>query len=616
MKANPFRSEAQRRLFYALEARGKLPAGTAGRWQAQTHGALPERIGDAARIPPAAVRANLARGLALVRAGRGGAGLRPETVAWAERLATGAPADDAKLRAWGAWLARHGASPREAAARRRDPASPAAVAYLLWGATPGIPYSARRRDPVFAWLAGLAPRTTKRNDARQGAGAASPRVVQVDDEVEGSWGAIVGEALARVYRFDGGGWHEAAIGRWDPTRGRLVFSTPRAVPLAVAARLGADLLADGGAADLARYVAELPTHGFHGDSRDRAPDLAALPPEAERLVRAAARAQCGGARRPSKPTAPVDPASTDAYRKCRERCIVKAFRGAKTEGQQRAAEARCHATCLAQARARHAPRRGWAEPLTPERARAVYLAAARELCGEGEPISTGSACDLALGAIERAPRAPCDAKRIPCPRRLSEATLRSWAREHAMPENGPYETSVDHAMGEHPCCYYHPDTQARLALHARVARDLGPSASARDVERALQRAEAADPRAEVWKACDAAAHMEVQKFGLETGTGQGSGGTFALWRALYHALSKGEDEHARVLYDRINREGAMHGTFEDIRGLDAHFWDEAHREAHETGEPQNIAWAHKMMRAGNVPVKHPRGGGAVQVGGW
>ena len=492
MKANPYRSAAQRRLFYALERRGEIAPGTAARWQSETHGRLPERV---------------------------------------------------------------------------------------------------------------AP---KRNDARAGAVAATgaPRVVQVDDVVEGSWGAIVEGERARLYRFDGENWREAAVGRWHPTRGRLALSEPRAVPPSVAARLDAALLANGGAAALARYVAELPAHGFRGDTRGRAPDPGALPPDAERLVRAAAHAQCGGARRAAKPAASVDPASTDAYRKCRERCIVKAFRGAKTEGQQRAAEARCHAACLAQARARHAPRRGWAEPLTPERAREVYVAAARELCGEGAPIPAGSACDLALGAIESAHRAPCGVKRIPCPRRLSAATLRSWAREHAMPESGPYETSVEHAMGEHPCCYYHPDTQARLALHERITRELGPGASARDVERALRRAEEADPRAGAWKACDAAARMEVKKFELETGTGKGSGGAFALWRALYHALTQGEDEHARVLYDRLQKETTVHGAFEDIRGLDAHFWDEAHLEAHETGEPQNIAWAHRMMRALNIPVKH------------
>ena len=440
-------------------------------------------------------------------------------------------------------------------------------------------------------------------------------MVQVDDALYGSWGALVAAVSggARIYRYDGAAWREAATGRWDRSRGRLALGDSAAIPPPIAAQLDAALLAEGDAASLARYIANLPESGFRGDGRS-APN--ALPPDAERLVRAAAKVQCGGNRRPKPATASVDPASTETYRKCRERCIVKAFRRARTEGQQRAAEAKCHATCLAQARARHAPRRGWAEPLTPERAREVYIAAARELCGDGVPIPAGSACDLALGAIERAPRAPCDTKRLACPRRLTPETLRAWARERSMPEIGPYETSVEHAMGEHPCCYYHPHTQARLALQERVARELGPGASPRDVERAQRRAEAADPLAEAWRACDAAARQEVEAFELETGTGQGSGGEFALWRALYYALVN-NDEYARAIYGKLQETANVHGTFEDMSDpADAHFWDEAHQAAHESGVPQNVAWAHKTMRELGIPVKHPKGGGAVQAGGW
>lgn len=91
---------------------------------------------------PASVRAALRRGLALFAAGHGGKGLRPETVAWARRLARGEPITREKAVKMRAWFARHVAR-AEVAARRRDPSSPASVAYLLWGGRPAIAWSQR-----------------------------------------------------------------------------------------------------------------------------------------------------------------------------------------------------------------------------------------------------------------------------------------------------------------------------------------------------------------------------------------------------------------------------------------------------------------------------------------
>lgn len=102
---------------------------------------------------PASVRRMLRRGLALVAAGRGGKGLRGETVRWAQDLADGLPVTPAKARKMKAWFARHGAAKAESARRMRDAESPAAVAWLLWGGDPSVAY--RRvgwRDPVAAWL--------------------------------------------------------------------------------------------------------------------------------------------------------------------------------------------------------------------------------------------------------------------------------------------------------------------------------------------------------------------------------------------------------------------------------------------------------------------------------
>ena len=106
--------------------------------------------------PPSSVRSAFARGVALYERGYGGAGLRPETVRWARRIAQGEPVTLAKAKLMRAWLLRHGPSAREAARRLEDPTSPAAVAWRLWGATPSIPYARSGwRDPVWVWLKSL-----------------------------------------------------------------------------------------------------------------------------------------------------------------------------------------------------------------------------------------------------------------------------------------------------------------------------------------------------------------------------------------------------------------------------------------------------------------------------
>lgn len=122
------------------------------------------------RTAPAAVRAALREGLALMREGYAGRGLRGETVTWAERLARGEPITEAKARKMRGWFARHGPPTREADARLNT-TSPASVAWLLWGGNPAIPY--RRtgwQDPVAAWLDSLlGPRTTPRRRTRRNA---------------------------------------------------------------------------------------------------------------------------------------------------------------------------------------------------------------------------------------------------------------------------------------------------------------------------------------------------------------------------------------------------------------------------------------------------------------
>lgn len=80
--------------------------------------------------PPEAVREALRRGIELHEQGYSGDGLKPETVAWARRLAAGEAISPEKARAMRAWLARH------AVDRRPDWATdktPGYVAWLLWG---------------------------------------------------------------------------------------------------------------------------------------------------------------------------------------------------------------------------------------------------------------------------------------------------------------------------------------------------------------------------------------------------------------------------------------------------------------------------------------------------
>ncbi len=117
---------------------------------------------------PAAVRSALRKGLLLVRDGYAGKGLRGETVRWAERLADGEPIDYAKAKDMRGWFARHGVARAESAKRMRDPKSPAAVSWLLWGGDPSIHYRVTGwQDPIAPWLHGvLAQFESKRKGRR------------------------------------------------------------------------------------------------------------------------------------------------------------------------------------------------------------------------------------------------------------------------------------------------------------------------------------------------------------------------------------------------------------------------------------------------------------------
>lgn len=104
-------------------------------------------------VVPYWLASRFAHGAALVRAGHGGAGLRPKTVTEARSIARTLSMTPEKFRRMRAWLHRHGVPSKESVARRTNPLSPAAVAWWLWGGDPSIPYARTRwQDPVGAWI--------------------------------------------------------------------------------------------------------------------------------------------------------------------------------------------------------------------------------------------------------------------------------------------------------------------------------------------------------------------------------------------------------------------------------------------------------------------------------
>lgn len=83
--------------------------------------------------PPLAVAVNAAEGLVLFSRGRGGRGLRPDTLRFARKLARREPVTEDEARTARAWFARFAKNGPAARARASNPESPAMVSWLLHG---------------------------------------------------------------------------------------------------------------------------------------------------------------------------------------------------------------------------------------------------------------------------------------------------------------------------------------------------------------------------------------------------------------------------------------------------------------------------------------------------
>lgn len=88
------------------------------------------------KAPPAVLH-NIQRGLKLYKQGKGGKGLKTETVAWAMRLCSNKAITYDRAVEMRAWFARFRYNGPAAKARATNPESPAMVSWLLRGGDAG-----------------------------------------------------------------------------------------------------------------------------------------------------------------------------------------------------------------------------------------------------------------------------------------------------------------------------------------------------------------------------------------------------------------------------------------------------------------------------------------------
>lgn len=566
----PFRSQRQRRYLFAAAARGEIDPSVlqAYRDESPRGVALPERAADVLRAP-AAVRSAFARGLALYDRGKGGTGLRPETVAWARKLARGENVSREKARTMRAWFQRHGAPPVNARARQR-PDSPASVAWLLWGGTPSVRYTRRGwHDPVAAWLSrviayfdaldgrGAGARGAARGSAgrrpsakrnRVGTDVAMPSVdVQVHDAEHGAFYARLSPVGCEVFALVDGAWQKRAACRWNFWANRLEAPAAEVPPRVLRALSHALLHASPDLRQRATPYPEMVEAAFTLDAGDRG-----VPADLSRsgmlAVASAAAAQCDLLPLPGQKAKP--------------------------------ARATLH--------------------------RAVAVAALRETCGDTLGyVTPGSDCDKAMRAMGTGSiRRRCEAKVPECPHRVSPGLLAEW-RGGAMPPVGPYDLDAAHAPGSDPCCMYHPLQQERLALRADLARqhpDVRHESSA--WWEIVRDAESAHPQAAAWARCDKAMQRAAGSL-VVSAEGRGAEGLMVALKGFYEAARRDEAYAARANYGVLQRElGASLPAYDDLAAVDSAFFDIAHRAAHDVGNVGYVKWVHDAMERNGITPYH------------
>ena len=158
---------------YSLEATADDPAALVRIWESEdggweetdlftgrkmsdleAHADVSEPMDDDERAvslkPTAGMAAAAKRGLRLHEEGKSGDGLKPETVARANRLARREEMNPDWVREMNAWFSRHESASKSAGWDTPGAEKPGFVAWLLWGGTPAKNFAARKVKQIEA----------------------------------------------------------------------------------------------------------------------------------------------------------------------------------------------------------------------------------------------------------------------------------------------------------------------------------------------------------------------------------------------------------------------------------------------------------------------------------